>query len=245
MNFGLEMKILLIEDDQAIAKVLEETGRSIGASVETCPDGESGLVRAEGGEFALAVVDVSLPGIDGFQVCRKIRESNKILPILMVTSRAEEIDKVLGLELGADDYVTKPFSVRELAARMKVLVRRFEQIQEAKKNAPQPGPAVLSFGPLEIRLKRREAYFDNKRLELTALEFEILAFLAMRAGEATSRDELMRGVWGYECSQFDSTVTTHLSRLRHKLEPRPELPRFIITVKGVGYRFTTPDELSD
>lgn len=172
----------------------------------------------------------------------------------MLTSQSDEADRVLGLELGADDYVIKPFSIREVTARMRVLIRRYNQIQiaqgqtsqgknssdEAHKEKSDSG--LLNFGPLIINKKSFSASLKNSIIGLSTLEFDVLLYLAERAGTAVSREELMKSVWGYECSQFDSTVTTLVSRLRSKLESDPENPRFLTTVRGVGYRFIEPSE---
>lgn len=242
----VENKILIIEDDPAVAKALEEGCRSIGGLVEIVSTGEAGLARATSEKFSLLVSDVGLPGISGFELCRRVREFNKDVSILMVTSHADEADRVLGLELGADDYVIKPFSIREVTARMRVLLRRYERIADSVSAAPQKkDESELTFGALQINKRRRLVTISGQALELTVLEYEVLEYLADRAGTPISRETLMRGVWGYDCSQFDSTVTTLLSRLRNKVEPVPEKPRFLITVKGVGYRFATPEELLD
>lgn len=235
-------KLLVIDDDPKLTELLEEAGNSLGFEVKVSREGSRGLQEALAGNFDLVVIDVNLPGLNGFEVCRLLRAHSSVVSILMLTSRAEEIDRVLGLELGADDYVTKPFSIREVSARMRVLARRAAQL----KSLPSTGEAeVWQFHELKIIPERRECFKNGQLVNLTAVEFEILQYLASRAGKAVSRDVLMQEVWGYECTQFDSTITTHLSRLRGKIETNPEKPKFVLTVKGIGYRFVGRDELAD
>lgn len=236
----MTQRILLIEDDRELVELLRSQAPEVGREVDFEMDGQAGLDRALGSDYQLVVIDVNLPSLSGFEVCRKLRQRKQEVAILMLTSRSEEIDRVLGLELGADDYVTKPFSVRELIARMKALLRRVEATAKMTGSGEK---LVLSFGELEIDITRRKVTRAQTRIDLTAVEFDLLAFLARHPGRPFSRDELMREVWGYQSTGFEPTVTMHLSRLRAKIEPNPENPVYIRTVRGVGYRFVEPGEL--
>ena len=233
-------RILVIEDDPEMVELLRGCSAEIGCEIDCERDGRAGLERALRGEYRVVIVDVNLPSLGGFEVCRQLRAEKLALPILMLTSRADEIDKVLGLELGADDYVTKPFSVRELVARIKALVRRADMNRATQ----QSSTARMRFGELEIDLTRRRVFRGTDRIDLTAVEFDLLVFLALHPGRPFSREELMREVWGYQSSGFEPTVTMHLSRLRAKVEPDPTNPTFILTVRGVGYRFVESEELA-
>ena len=233
-------KILIIEDDLEMVELLRGCSAEIGCDIDFEIDGRAGLDRALNGDYRMVIVDVNLPSLGGFEICRQLRAEKIGLPILMLTSRSDEIDKVLGLELGADDYVTKPFSVRELVARIKALVRRADM----NKATLQDASARMRFGELEIDLTRRRVFRGAERLDLTAVEFDLLVFLALHPGRPFTREELMREVWGYQSSGFEPTVTMHLSRLRAKVEPDPTNPTFILTVRGVGYRFIEAEELA-
>lgn len=236
----MTQKILLIEDDRELVELLRSQAPEVGREVDFEMDGQSGLDRALAADYELVVIDVNLPSLSGFEVCRRLRQKKQDIAILMLTSRSDEIDKVLGLELGADDYVTKPFSVRELVARMKALLRRVELASALVKNGES---LVLKHGDLEVDLTRRRVVRSGQRIDLTAVEFDLLAFLARHPGRPFTRDELMREVWGYQSTGFEPTVTMHLSRLRAKIEPSPDNPKFIKTVRGIGYRFAEPSEL--
>lgn len=232
----MQKQLLLIEDDAQIRSSLITAFEQEGFAVTSADNGEDGLKLALEGNCDLVVLDLMLPGIDGLTVCRKLRSENARIPVLMLTARGEEIDRVLGLELGADDYLVKPFSVRELIARVRALLRRVEtDVQER--------PVSLSFGPLTIDTNRTEATMDGVPLQLTALEFVLLCYFAQNAGRTVSCDELMREVWHYEGDMYEKTVRTHISRLRAKLEPDPAGRHFIRTVRGLGYRFSLPEEV--
>ena len=179
-----------------------------------------------------------LPGIDGLEICRRLRTEKPELPILMLTARTTELDRVLGLEMGADDYLTKPFSVRELVARVKAIFRRMEVFDT------QPQPAKLALGPVEIDADSRRVLVEGEPVELTAREFDLLAFFARHPGRVFTRGQLLDKVWGYTHEGYEHTVNTHINRLRGKLEADPSHPRFILTVWGVGYRFPTTEELT-
>lgn len=235
--------ILIVEDDQEILTFTSGILTGLGFEVETAMDGPTGLENALSGRFDLAIIDVNLPGMSGFDVCRAVRAKDADLPILVVTARTDEIDKVLGLELGADDYIPKPFSVREFEARVRALLRRGERTRAAANRAPAPTDSRIVFGEIEIDLARTWVEVAGKPIHLTALEFELLVFLVQNSGKTFSRDQLMEQVWGYTTSGSDQTLTKHLSRLRTKIETDETEQRYIKTVRGIGYRFAALDEL--
>lgn len=224
--------VLVVEDDADIADLIEIHIRDAGFDVQLEADGPSGLRQAESGRYGLVVLDLMLPGLDGFEVCKRIRKSDPHLPILMLTSRSEEMDKVLGLELGADDYLTKPFGVRELVARVKALMRRVDLAE------PDPGAPLLSFGRLQIDLVKRGVTLEGSPLELTAKEWDLLTLFAKHPGRVFTREELLDLVWGYQYDGYSHTVNTHINRLRNKVERDPARPVYIITKRGLGYRFS-------
>lgn len=234
--------ILIIEDDSKIVDLLERSVASLHYKSETAIDGELGLRLAEKGEYDLIILDVGLPGIGGLEICKRLRAKNDQTPILMLTARAEEIDKVLGLELGADDYVAKPFGVRELEARISALLRRSKYSQQSPESVLK---GVLKFGPLAIDPEKHSVTLDGKVVDLTALEFSLLHFLASRPGSAVSKTRLIEEVWGYNIDNYSSTVTSNIRRLRIKIEPNPENPIFVKTAHGIGYRFAEASDFSD
>jgi two-component system alkaline phosphatase synthesis response regulator PhoP len=233
-----ETRILLVEDQHELVDLLRLHLEDQGYRVDAAFDGVSGLDRALADPPDLVVLDIMLPGLSGLEVLRRLRVTNADLPVLMLTARAEELDKVLGLELGADDYLTKPFSIRELIARVRALLRRVE-VQK-----PQaPGlEEELVFADLCIQPAKRRVILAGQGLELTAKEFDLLLVFARHPGRAYSRQELLDLVWGYQFGGYSHTVNSHINRLRGKLEPNGS-PRFIRTVWGVGYRFAEPGEL--
>lgn len=234
-------RILLVEDDDDIADLLDLHLSDEGHRVETVGDGDEGLERALEGGYDLIVLDIMLPGTDGFDICRRLRQEQCPTPILMVTAKTEEVDKVLGLELGADDYITKPFSIREVLARVKAIFRRVEVDQEAQ----QEDDAVpIELGGLVVEPEKRKVLVDGEPVDLTSKEFELLLLFAQNPGRAYSRDELLDEVWGYQYSGYSHTVNTHINRLRNKIEPNPSDPRYVKTVWGMGYRFAEPAELA-
>lgn len=226
--------ILVVEDDADIGGLLKINLEDLGYDVALCTEGESGLQAVDELRPRLVILDLMLPGIDGLEICRRIRATNKHLPVMMLTARSEEFDKVLGLELGADDYLTKPFSVRELVARVKALVRRSE-VADIDRSAPEAERLV--YDELEIDLVKRQVRISSHEISLTAKEFDLLALFARNPGRAYSRQELLDVVWGYQYVGYSHTVNTHINRLRRKIEQDPASPRFIQTVWGVGYRF--------
>ncbi len=226
-----KMKILLIEDEQGLILTLTDRLQSEDFEVETASDGEAGLALALNETFDLIILDVMLPKKNGFDVCRDLRQKNIETPILMLTAKSETIDKVLGLKLGADDYLTKPFEVMELLARIEALLRR-------SVNTHQNLNGSFKFGSVAIDFRRAEVLKENKTVELSALEFKLLQYLIEHRGEVIKRDELLDEVWGYDAMPSTRTVDVHIAWLRQKLEENPKYPQFIQTVHGFGYKFT-------
>ena len=222
-------KILVVEDDDAILMLLEDDLNMEGYEVATARDGERGLSMAQEGVYDLVILDVMLPRKDGFEVCRELRGSGAAVPILMLTAKSQEIDKVLGLELGADDYVTKPFSPRELIARVRAILRRGK--------APPQRIERYRFGDVVIDFKKFETTRNGRAIDLTAREYALLRFLIEHRDGAVSRSEILEEVWGGEVEVFPRTVDTHVANLRKKLEDDPSDPRHIVGVRSVGYRF--------
>jgi DNA-binding response OmpR family regulator len=222
-------RILVVEDEAIVAEVVERFLQREGYETLVVGDGRQALNAF--GSFIpdLIVLDLMLPGVDGLEVCRQVR-SRGVTPIIMLTARGEETDKVLGLGLGADDYVTKPFSPRELAARVQAVLRR-------AKSLPVNDAETLRFGPLRLNSRTRVVDRDGVDLRLTAREFDLLIYLARHAGQVFSRDQLMDAVWDYDFAGDSATVTVHMRRLREKIEEDASRPRYLKTVWGVGYKF--------
>lgn len=227
-------KVLVIEDDPNIVDLLEIHLTDLGCSIIRAADGMRGLAAAEGAAFDLIILDLMLPYVDGLEVCRRLRMQQINTPILMLTAKSEEIDKVLGLETGADDYLTKPFSIRELIARVKAIFRRSSLLEQQQKKAPKN---LLDFDDLIIDLEKRKVSLHEKRVELSPKEFELLALMAANPGKSYDRQQLLTLVWGYDFDGFEHTVNSHINRLRRKIEPKADQPRYILTTWGVGYRF--------
>ena len=220
--------ILLIEDEQELCNILKLRLNKDGYVVDTAGDGVTGYKKALGDPFDLIILDVALPKRNGFEVCRDLRKAGLATPILMLTARTQSVDKVVGLKLGADDYVTKPFSASELLARIEAVLRR----------APlHTSQAVHEFGGLRVDLRRTEVTLNGQLVRLTAREFQLLRYLVERPRTTVSRTELLRAVWGYNANSFTRTVDVHVSDLRKKLEKDPASPQMIVTVPGFGYRF--------
>lgn len=222
-------RVLVVDDEPMVVEVVERYLKRDGFEVATAGDGDKALALAGTWGPDLVVLDLMLPGTDGLEVCRALRRQSTI-PVIMVTARGEETDRVVGLELGADDYVVKPFSPRELVARIKAVLRRSAE-------APRPAGSGLRFNGLSIEPETRRVEVGGTPVELTAREFDLLCFLASRPGQVFSREQLMNDVWDYTFAGDPSTVTVHIRRLREKIEPEPMRPRFIKTVWGVGYKF--------
>lgn len=229
-------RVLIIEDDPDIGRLVALQIAELGCESKLVDDGVSGLAEAQAGRYDLVILDVMLPRMDGLQICRRLREAQSTTPILMLTAKSTELDRVLGLELGADDYLTKPFSMLELAARVKGVFRRAEQSAAALK-AEAPGGDVIEADELRIDLRRHEARIAGAPVELTAKEFELLACFARHPGRVFTRMQLLDQVWGYTHSGYEHTVNSHINRLRNKIERDPANPVFIQTVWGVGYKF--------
>ena len=228
-------KILIIEDEKSVSDIIKFNLTKEGFAIETAFNGQEGLDKALSLNPDLILLDIMLPIMDGFAVCKKIREQSNV-PILMLTAKEEEVDKVLGLELGADDYITKPFGMRELIARIKANIRRSE-IADNAKNEPSN---VQEFGNLAIDMNRYEVRKDDKPLELTLREFELLKYLAERENHVFSREQLLEEVWGYEYYGDIRTVDVTVRRLREKLEDDSSDPKYIMTKRGIGYYFKRP-----
>lgn len=226
--------VLIIEDDSDITQLLTIHLSDLGCKIVSARDGQKGLVIAKEERFDLVILDLMLPGLNGMEVCRKIRQGDRRTPILMLTAKSEEIDKVMGLETGADDYLTKPFSVREFIARVKVIFRRKEDNASLQDAATT---SLISYSGLEIDMDKRKVLLNNKRVELSPKEFELLALLASNPGKSYSRKRLLNLVWGYDFEGYEHTVNSHINRLRGKIEEDVSNPQFILTTWGVGYRF--------
>ena len=227
-------QVLVVEDDKEIVDLLEIHLNDLGCKITKAYDGEVGLDKAMNQAFDLIILDIMLPNLDGMDICRRIRMQKKYIPIMMLTAKSEEIDKVIGLESGADDYLTKPFSVREFIARVKAIFRRaqFFKDQQVKKNS-----SVLRHGDLSINIENRKVTIAEKRIELSPKEFELLSLLASHPGKSYSRQNILNLIWGYDFEGFEHTVNSHINRLRGKIEPDIAKPTYILTTWGVGYRF--------
>jgi DNA-binding response OmpR family regulator len=229
-------RVLVVEDDPDIGRLVSLQMAELDCECKLITDGVTALAEAQAGGYDLVILDLMLPRLDGLQVCRRLRESDQRTPVLILTSKAAELDRVLGLELGADDYLTKPFSMLELAARVKGVFRRAEQHAAAKASA-DPGAQRIEREGLRLDLERHEAFVGGRAVELTAKEFDLLAHFARAPGRVFSRAQLLDQVWGYTHSGYEHTVNSHINRLRNKIERDPANPEFIQTVWGVGYKF--------
>ncbi len=229
-------KILIVEDNKDIAEVVRLQLCDQGYACEWVADGDQGLKKALSGKFDLVILDVNLPGTDGMEICKSMREDKVESAILMLTSRSEELDKVLGLELGADDYLTKPFSIRELIARVKAIVRRIEKSDKGPSR--QGSAAPMKLGNLVIDLEKYKVMKGGKPVELTAKEFELLKLFISHPGKCYTREQLLEQVWGYDYAGYDHTINTHINRLRAKIEDDAENPRYILTLRGIGYKLS-------
>ncbi|MCI0698673.1 response regulator transcription factor [candidate division KSB1 bacterium] len=222
-------KILIIEDEDRILMGLEDDLRFEGYDVASAKDGLQGLTMAKEKAYDLIILDLMLPKLNGFEVCKQLRQAGIATPILMLTAKSQEVDKVLGLELGADDYVTKPFSPRELLARVKALLRRTQSNLSTS--------ALFHFGDFEIDFKKYEARKSGRQFHLTALEFDLLRLFIQHPNEVLSRDFILDKIWGEEVYVNNRTVDTHVAQLRKKIEDDPANPKYIVGVRGVGYKF--------
>lgn len=227
----MTQRILLVEDESGLVMTLSDRLKSEGYDVTTAQDGESGLVRATSEPFDLIILDVMLPRRGGLDVCRDLRHRNVTTPIIMLTARGEIIDKVVGLKIGADDYVTKPFEMMELLARVEVQLRR-------TKVGATLSTEVYQFGDVRVDFRRAEVYRGHDVVGLSAKEFTLLRYFIEHRGAALSRDELLNEVWGYNAEVSTRTVDVHVAWLRQKLETNQRHPQFILTIHGLGYKFS-------
>jgi DNA-binding response OmpR family regulator len=232
----MSRQVLVIEDDEDIANLVRLHLMELSCQVKLAGDGAVGLAEAQSGHYDLVILDQMLPGLDGLEICRRIRSQGRYLPILMLTAKSSEIDRVVGLEMGADDYVTKPFSVIELAARVKAIFRRMDNRSDEQGETD----AVIRCGGLHIDIARRSVELQGKPLDLTAKEFDLLVHFARHPGRVFSRAQLLDSVWGYSHSGYEHTVNSHINRLRTKIDADPLQRGLIETVWGVGYRFHDP-----
>ncbi len=226
-------RILLVEDDPEITRLLDLHLNSDPYQLSSCNNGEEAIRKISTEDFNLIILDIMLPGINGMEVCKKLRERSYNTPIMMLTSLSEESDKILALELGADDYITKPFGILELMARIKALLRRSDQ--QSNNGMAQPKEIVCR--DLEINKNKRKASIKGERLDLTPKEFDLLFLLASNPGKSFTREELLKFLWGSAFSGYEHTITAHINRLRIKIETNLNHPEYILTSWGTGYRF--------
>jgi len=227
---SLTPRVLLVEDEAGLRLTLTDRLGSEGYAVETAGDGEDGLARATSGGFDLIVLDVMLPRMNGFDVCREVRHRGVTTPILMLTAKGQVVDKVVGLKLGADDYLTKPFETIELMARLEALLRR-------RPSSPQAGGDGYRFGEVVVDFRRAEVQRAGESVELSALEFKLLRHFIEHRGATLSREALLADVWGYDETPLTRTVDVHVAGLRQKIESNPKSPEYILTIHGLGYKF--------
>ncbi|MBX9602615.1 MAG: response regulator transcription factor [Bryobacteraceae bacterium] len=226
----MSARILIVEDEPGVVLTLTDRLEAEGFSVSSESDGEKGLERALAEPFDLLLLDITLPGRNGLDICRKLRSTGNGVPVLMLTARAQVVDKVVGLQIGADDYLTKPFDMMELLARVEALLRR-----SPKRDQPVER---FEFGRVRIDFRAGEVIRDGKPVELSAREFQLLRFLVEHRGKILSRDQLLREVWGYQALPLTRTVDVHMAWLRQKLEPNAKQPQYFLTLRGLGYKFT-------
>jgi DNA-binding response OmpR family regulator len=235
----LSRNVLVIEDDKDIARLVELHLRDEGYSVTVVPDGNTGLQQALAKPYDIIILDLILPGMDGLEVCRRIRNRPDYTPVLMLTAKSTDVDRILGLEMGADDYLTKPFNVREVLARVKALFRRVEALRAKDSAVPQ---LTIRAGDLTIDPEKRKVAVQGKPVHLTAREFELLLEFSRHPGRVYTRAQLLDKVWGYSYQGYEHTVNSHINRLREKIERNPAKPRYILTVRGVGYQFIEAED---
>jgi two-component system, OmpR family, alkaline phosphatase synthesis response regulator PhoP len=234
----MSKKVLVVDDEQSIVTLLQYNLQQAGFEVITANDGEEGMNKAVSERPDLMILDLMLPKLDGIEVCKQLRQQKVMTPILMLTAKDDEFDKVLGLELGADDYMTKPFSPREVVARVKAILRRTQFQNEREKKEEDVEKMII--GDLEILPEHYEAYFNRERLELTPKEFELLLYLAKHKGRVLTRDQLLSAVWNYDFVGDTRIVDVHISHLREKIEKNTKKPLYIKTIRGLGYKLEEP-----
>lgn len=238
----MRREILIIEDDRDIGSLVEFHTRDLGYVVRVIHDGTAGLKEALAKPYDLIILDVMLPGVEGLEICRQLRAQPTYTPILMLTAKSAELDRVLGLEVGADDYLAKPFSIRELLARVKALIRRAEAFTTTRMVG---SPTRIRAKNLQIDVEKRKVTIGTRSTDLTAKEFDLLLQFAEHPGRVYTRSQLLDLVWGHGHEGYEHTVNSHINRLRAKIEPDPARPMFILTVWGVGYKFCDVDDLDE
>lgn len=238
----MSKKILIIEDNRDLARLLESHLRDLAYHVDIAFNGSTGFARADSGHYDLVILDLMLPDLDGIEICRRLRRKPSYVPILMLTAKSSEMDRVVGLEIGADDYVTKPFSIRELLARVKAILRRVEELTTGTE---ADMPAAIRVGGLVLEPEKRSATLEGASVDLTAKEFDLLLHFARNPGKVYTRSQLLDSVWGYGHDGYEHTVNTHINRLRTKIEKDPANPAYIKTVWGVGYKFVDDPTLKE
>ncbi len=226
---------LVVEDDHDIVELLRIHMADLGCEITAVADGNIGLELALNQHFDVIILDIMLPGMEGTEICRRLRGKEVTTPILMLTARSEEFDKVLGLEMGADDYLTKPFSIREFIARVKALLRRTALNRPTK--SPEEEKAIYAYGDFVLDLDKRKVTIGGTRIDLSPKEFELLSLLAANPGKSYNRSKILNLIWGYDFDGYEHTVNSHINRLRTKIEPDAQNPKYILTNWGVGYRF--------
>ncbi|WP_288529416.1 response regulator transcription factor [uncultured Secundilactobacillus sp.] len=234
-------RILVVDDEPAIVTLLTYNLETANYEVVTATSGPDAVRLALKKPFDAILLDVMLPGIDGVEVTKRLRQERVLTPIIMITAKTDEFDKIFGLEIGADDYITKPFSPREVMARLKAVLRRYNDALPETKASDQGANDQIRVGALNIDLKRVAVYLDGELVNLTPKEFELLVYLVKRPGQVLSRDQLLTGVWGYDYGGETRMVDIHISHLRDKIETDPKHPQYVQTVRGFGYRFEVPD----
>jgi DNA-binding response OmpR family regulator len=232
----MQRKVLIVEDEPDIAHLVQTHLNDIGCQTDIADNGVAAMELFNKGAYQLVVLDLMLPDTDGLTLCRKMRAGGDYVAILMLTAKSTELDRVVGLEMGADDYLTKPFSVPELLARIKALFRRMEALQNSA--AESGNEELIERGGLSIDIAKRIVKIDGKLIDLTAREFDLLLFFARQPGRVFSRIQLLDKVWGYNHDGYEHTVNSHINRLRGKIEEDPAAPRYVLTVWGVGYKFS-------
>ncbi len=228
-------QVIVIEDDPKICELLTIHLQDLDCDVQTFHDGKEGYNSLLKSEADLVILDIKLPGMDGIEICQKVRAQEVMTPIIMLTARSEEIDRILGLEVGADDYMTKPFSIREFIARVKAIFRRTKIIEEQL--ARESNPQLLQFDQLSIDVELRKVTIQGQKVILSPKEFDLLVLMASHPGKCYSRSRLLSLIWGYDFQGYEHTVNSHINRLRAKIEPDMDQPTYIITTWGVGYKF--------
>lgn len=231
-------QVLIVEDDPDIANLVKLQLLDLNCDVDMSHDGIEGLEQFKSHQYDLIILDIMLPGMDGLDICKAIRAMASYVPVLMLTAKSTELDRVLGLELGADDYLTKPFSVMELVARVKALFRRVDAMQVSQTRETEDDKVVIHAGDIEINTLSRTVKVKQQDITLTAREFDLLTFFALHPGQVFTRTQLLDKVWGYGHDGYEHTVNSHINRLRAKVEQNPAKPDYILTAWGVGYKFT-------